>query len=72
MEEEFLNLGLDIIGLGVFNHDFGSISRESPVIKARCLLYKQQTSSPHFMTRSNLLFTHNSSTSSDCQRSIRT
>lgn len=34
MEEEFLNLGLDIIGLGVFNYDFGSITRESPVIKA--------------------------------------
>ena len=33
MEEEFLNLGLDIIGLGVFNYDFGSITRESPVIK---------------------------------------
>lgn len=42
MEEEFLNLGLDIIGLGVFNYDFGSITRESPVIKVRplssCLL----------------------------------
>ncbi len=35
MEEEFLSLGLDIIGLGVFNYDFGSITRESPVIKAR-------------------------------------
>ena len=35
MEEEFLNLGLDIIGLGVFNYDFGSITRESPVIKVR-------------------------------------
>ncbi|KAK9834172.1 hypothetical protein WJX81_005149 [Elliptochloris bilobata] len=34
MEEEFLNLGLDIIGLGVFNYDFRSITRESPVIKA--------------------------------------
>ena len=34
MEEEFLRLGLDIIGLGVFNYDFGSITRESPVIKA--------------------------------------
>jgi hypothetical protein len=34
METEFLNLGLDIIGLGVFNYDFGSISTESPVIKA--------------------------------------
>ena len=36
METEFLNLGLDIIGLGVFNYDFGSITRESPVIKVRC------------------------------------
>eukprot|EP00884_Botryococcus_braunii_P017893 jgi/Botrbrau1/4788/Bobra.0325s0010.1 len=34
MEVEFLNLGLDIIGLGVFNFDFGSITSESPVIKA--------------------------------------
>lgn len=34
METEFLNLGLDIIGLGVFNYDFGSITRESPIIKA--------------------------------------
>lgn len=33
MEEEFLNLGLDIIGLGVFNYDFGSITTQSPVIK---------------------------------------
>lgn len=34
METAFLNLGLDIIGLGVFNYEFGSITRESPVIKA--------------------------------------
>ncbi|GLC47475.1 hypothetical protein PLESTF_000433500 [Pleodorina starrii] len=34
MESEFLSLGLDIIGLGVFNFDFGSINAESPVIKA--------------------------------------
>jgi cytochrome P450 family 97 subfamily B polypeptide 3 len=34
METEFLNLGLDIIGLGVFNYTFGSITTESPVIKA--------------------------------------
>lgn len=34
MESEFLSLGLDIIGLGVFNYDFGSITSESPVIKA--------------------------------------
>ena len=33
METEYLNLGLDIIGLGVFNYDFGSITSESPVIK---------------------------------------
>ncbi|GMH34195.1 hypothetical protein BSKO_02029 [Bryopsis sp. KO-2023] len=34
MEKEFLSLGLDIIGLGVFNFDFGSITTESPVIQA--------------------------------------
>lgn len=34
METEWLNLGLDIIGLGVFNYDFGSINNESPVIQA--------------------------------------
>eukprot|EP00878_Enallax_costatus_P019732 GHUV01020825.1.p1 GENE.GHUV01020825.1~~GHUV01020825.1.p1 ORF type:complete len:523 (+),score=156.16 GHUV01020825.1:102-1670(+) len=34
MESEFLNLGLDIIGLGVFNYQFGSITTESPVIRA--------------------------------------
>ena len=34
MESEFLNLGLDIIGLGVFNYDFGSITTQSPVIQA--------------------------------------
>lgn len=33
MENEFLNLALDIIGLGVFNFDFGSITQESPVIQ---------------------------------------
>uniref|UniRef100_A0A061R4G7 Cytochrome p450 n=1 Tax=Tetraselmis sp. GSL018 TaxID=582737 RepID=A0A061R4G7_9CHLO len=34
METQWLNLGLDIIGLGVFNYKFGSITTESPVIKA--------------------------------------
>ncbi|KAL6137122.1 hypothetical protein ACLB2K_062417 [Fragaria x ananassa] len=34
LEAEFLSLGLDIIGLGVFNYDFGSVTKESPVIKA--------------------------------------
>ncbi|CAH9142798.1 unnamed protein product [Cuscuta epithymum] len=33
LESEFSNLALDIIGLGVFNYDFGSVSKESPVIK---------------------------------------
>jgi cytochrome P450 len=39
MEDEFLSLGLDIIGLGVFNFDFSSVKKESAVIKAvyRCL-----------------------------------
>ncbi|EPS66221.1 hypothetical protein M569_08554, partial [Genlisea aurea] len=34
LEAEFSSLALDIIGLGVFNYDFGSITEESPVIKA--------------------------------------
>ncbi|XP_019237184.1 PREDICTED: cytochrome P450 97B2, chloroplastic [Nicotiana attenuata] len=34
LEAEFSNLALDIIGLGVFNYDFGSITKESPVIQA--------------------------------------
>lgn len=34
MESEFSSLALDIIGLSVFNYDFGSVTKESPVIKA--------------------------------------
>ncbi|KAK6918042.1 Cytochrome P450 [Dillenia turbinata] len=34
LEAEFSSLALDIIGLGVFNYDFGSVTEESPVIKA--------------------------------------
>jgi hypothetical protein len=33
MESQFLSLGMDIIGLGVFNYDFRSLTTESPVIK---------------------------------------
>lgn len=44
MEEEFLNIGLDIIGLGVFNYDFGSISTESPVIKVAHLIQQSRHS----------------------------
>lgn len=35
LEAEFSNLALDIIGLGVFNYDFGSVTKESPVIQVR-------------------------------------
>ncbi|XP_030456075.2 cytochrome P450 97B2, chloroplastic [Syzygium oleosum] len=34
LEAEFSSLALDIIGLGVFNYDFGSVTKGSPVIKA--------------------------------------
>ncbi|GMP54857.1 hypothetical protein CsSME_00019887 [Camellia sinensis var. sinensis] len=34
LEEEFSSLALDIIGLSVFNYDFGSVTKESPIIKA--------------------------------------
>ena len=34
MEERFCSVSLDIIGLAVFNYDFGSTTRESPIIKA--------------------------------------
>ncbi|KAJ6288010.1 hypothetical protein OIU78_026691 [Salix suchowensis] len=33
LEAEFSSLDLDIIGLGVFNYDFGSVTKESTVIK---------------------------------------
>ena len=33
LEAEFSSLALDIIGLGVFNYDFGSVTKESTVIK---------------------------------------
>lgn len=34
METEFCSVALDIIGKAVFNYDFGSVTAESPVIKA--------------------------------------
>ncbi|XP_068656917.1 cytochrome P450 97B2, chloroplastic-like isoform X2 [Aristolochia californica] len=33
LEAEFSSLGLGVFGLGVFNYDFGSVTKESPVIK---------------------------------------
>ncbi|KAL3039913.1 hypothetical protein AAZX31_01G212200 [Glycine max] len=38
LEAEFSSLALDIIGIGVFNYDFGSVTKESPVIKCTSLL----------------------------------
>eukprot|EP01038_Epipyxis_sp_PR26KG_P008228 gene8228-11135_t len=34
METEFCSVSLDIIGKAVFNYDFGSVTTESPVVKA--------------------------------------
>ena len=34
MESEFCSVALDIIGLSVFNYNFGSVTKESPVVKA--------------------------------------
>lgn len=34
MEEKFCSVALDIIGLSVFNYEFGSVTNESPVIQA--------------------------------------
>lgn len=34
MESYFCSVALDIIGLSVFNYEFGSVTKESPVIKA--------------------------------------
>jgi cytochrome P450 family 97 subfamily B polypeptide 3 len=34
METFFCSVALDIIGLSVFNYEFGSVTNESPVIKA--------------------------------------
>lgn len=37
LEAEFSSLALDIIGLSIFNYDFGSITKESTVIKVYLL-----------------------------------
>mmetsp|Transcript_33799 Transcript_33799/g.44798 ORF Transcript_33799/g.44798 Transcript_33799/m.44798 type:complete len:755 (-) Transcript_33799:71-2335(-) len=34
MEEKFCSVTLDIIGKAVFNYDFGSVTKESPIVKA--------------------------------------
>eukprot|EP00529_Nitzschia_sp_RCC80_P016346 CAMPEP_0113455284 /NCGR_PEP_ID=MMETSP0014_2-20120614/8296_1 /TAXON_ID=2857 /ORGANISM="Nitzschia sp." /LENGTH=673 /DNA_ID=CAMNT_0000346709 /DNA_START=54 /DNA_END=2075 /DNA_ORIENTATION=+ /assembly_acc=CAM_ASM_000159 len=34
MEEKFCSVALDIIGQSVFNYNFGSVTKESPIVKA--------------------------------------
>lgn len=34
MEEKFCSVALDIIGKSVFNYEFGSVTEESPVVRA--------------------------------------
>ena len=34
MEEKFCSVALDIIGKSVFNYEFNSVTKESPVVKA--------------------------------------
>ena len=34
MEEKFCSVALDIIGKSVFNYEFGSVTDESPVVRA--------------------------------------
>lgn len=44
MEEKFCSVALDIIGKAVFNYEFGSVTSESPVIKA---VYKTLVEAEH-------------------------
>jgi len=41
LEEKFNSVSLDIIGKAVFNYDFGSVTKESPVIKAAYACLKE-------------------------------
>ncbi|GMH58376.1 hypothetical protein TrRE_jg12031, partial [Triparma retinervis] len=47
MEERFCSVSLDIIGKAVFNYDFGSVTKESPVVKA---VYRTLRESEHRST----------------------
>jgi len=58
LEAEFSNLALDIIGLGVFNFDFDSVTKESPVIKAVYgTLFEAEHRSTFYIPYWNLPFT---------------
>eukprot|EP00638_Chattonella_subsalsa_P000579 CAMPEP_0117760430 /NCGR_PEP_ID=MMETSP0947-20121206/16625_1 /TAXON_ID=44440 /ORGANISM="Chattonella subsalsa, Strain CCMP2191" /LENGTH=558 /DNA_ID=CAMNT_0005581119 /DNA_START=195 /DNA_END=1871 /DNA_ORIENTATION=+ len=41
MEEKFCSVSLDIIGKSVFNYDFGSVTKESPIVKSVYTLLKE-------------------------------
>jgi len=47
MEEKFCSVTLDIIGKAVFNYDFGSVTKESPIVKA---VYRTLRESEHRTT----------------------
>ena len=54
MEEKFCSVALDIIGKSVFNYDFGSVTDESPVVKA---VYSALVEAEHrSMVRSRMIF----------------
>ncbi|PVH65690.1 hypothetical protein PAHAL_1G053000 [Panicum hallii] len=58
LEAEFSNLALDIIGLGVFNFDFDSVTKESPIIKAVYgTLFEAEHRSTFYIPYWNLPFT---------------
>lgn len=44
MEATSLSFALDVIGLAVFNYDFGSITTESPIIQSVYSVLKVQDS----------------------------
>nr|AWN09469.1 Carotenoid hydroxylase CYP97B2 [Phaeodactylum tricornutum]QDL56928.1 P450 carotenoid hydroxylase CYP97B2 [Phaeodactylum tricornutum] len=50
MESLFCSVALDIIGLSVFNYEFGSVTQESPVIKAvyYALEHRSMTPAPYW------------------------
>lgn len=55
LEAEFSSLALDIIGLGVFNYDFGSVTKESPIIKVyiSCILSQIPTCALKYLSDYN-------------------
>ncbi|ERM98305.1 hypothetical protein AMTR_s00094p00104260, partial [Amborella trichopoda] len=56
LEVEFSSLALDIIGLGVFNYDFRSVTKESPIIKHPSKMRKAQAEIDAVLQSSGLNF----------------